>query len=107
MYKNKGEKNSASSYRSISILPVLSKIVERVMADQIVMYLNFYKLFSPCQFGFRKHLCTTDAVNALNNSISACFNNKCHLKATMCDLSRAFELLNHAILLEKLASLQV
>lgn len=98
----KGEKNLASNFRPISILPILSKIVEKIMADQIVKYLNFYKLFTPCQFGFRKNLSTTDALNFFGGLILGNFNDKSQLHATMCDLSRAFECLDHTILLAKL-----
>lgn len=99
----RGDKNTASNYRPISILPILGKIMEKIMTDQITQYITFFNILSPSQFGFRKKLSTTDAVNFFNTFISNSFNNNTFIYANLCDLSRAFETLNHNILLQKLA----
>lgn len=98
----KGDTNIASNYRPISILPILSKVVERIMADQIMLYVTHFNILTPSQFGFRRNLSTTDAVSFFNRFISASFDRKSYIHATLCDLSRAFECLNHNILLTKL-----
>ncbi|KAL1455900.1 hypothetical protein WDU94_000665, partial [Cyamophila willieti] len=98
----KGDVNTPSNWRPVQILPVMSKIVEKVLSDQITSYFNYFNLFSPNQFGFRKSLSTTDAVEFFNRFISSSFDKKLYLHATLCDLSRAFECLSHSILNEKL-----
>ncbi|KAI5714671.1 hypothetical protein M8J77_003503 [Diaphorina citri] len=102
VYKNKGDVNDASMFRPITILPTLGKIFEKIITEQITSYLTYSNLFSPNQFGFRKSLCTTDAVNFFSKFISNSFNEKTYLYATMCDLSRAFECLSHDVFLAKL-----
>ncbi|KAI5756132.1 hypothetical protein M8J77_022368 [Diaphorina citri] len=98
----KGDVNVASHWRPVQILPVMSKIFEKILSDQIISYFNFFELFSPNQFGFRKSLSTTDAVKYFNTFISSTFDKKLYLHATLCDLSRAFECLSHSILINKL-----
>jgi hypothetical protein len=53
LYKN-GRRNLPGNYRPISVLPVISKIMERILYDQLYNYLNKFELLSDCQFGFRK-----------------------------------------------------
>lgn len=99
----KGAKSQVSNYRPISILPILGKIIEKIISNQITQYITYYNLLSPSQFGFRKQLSTTDAVRFFNNFIANGFNNSTYLYAILCDLSRAFETLDHDILLQKLS----
>ncbi|KAL1446580.1 hypothetical protein WDU94_009857 [Cyamophila willieti] len=98
----KGDVNLVSNWRPVNILPVLSKLIEKILSDQIVSFFNYFNLFSPKQFGFRRALSTTDAVEFFNQFISSSFDGKLYLHATLCDLSRAFECLDHAILIQKL-----
>ena len=53
LYKN-GQRNLPGNYRPISVLPVISKIMERILYDQLYNYLTKFELLSDCQFGFRK-----------------------------------------------------
>ena len=50
-----GDKEIKSNYRPISILPVISRLFEKLIADQVYQYMNENSLFSPDQSGFLKH----------------------------------------------------
>ena len=91
-----------NNYRPISILPVFSKILEKVLFNQLYSYFKQNKLFSSSQFGFRKGRNTTDAVLTLVNSILECFEKKEYGIASFLDLSKAFDCVSHSLLLRKL-----
>ena len=57
-----GERNLSENYRPISVLPVIRKILERIMYDQLYKYLTEAGILSDCQFGFRKSHSTTAAL---------------------------------------------
>ena len=56
-----GDKDSVSNYRPISILPTLSKIIEKWIATKLTSYLNKYQLLHKNQNGFRKNHSTESA----------------------------------------------
>ena len=64
----KGPRNLTENYRPISILPAISKIMERIMYDQIYQYLSDNSLLSEHQFGFRKFHSTASALLDSTNS---------------------------------------
>ena len=67
LYKN-GQRNVPGNYRSISVLPANSKILERILYDQLYSYLTKYELLSNCQFDFRKfHSTATALLNRTND----------------------------------------
>ena len=55
LYKS-GHRNSPGNYRPISVLPILSKIMERILYDQLYDYLTKFELLSNCQFGFENFI---------------------------------------------------
>ena len=57
-----GGKDKPDKYGPISILPVLSKIYEKVVFNQLYSYLDNFQLLKPLQFGFRKNTSTSDAI---------------------------------------------
>ena len=61
LYKN-GQRNIPGNYRPISVLPAISKIMERIMYDQLYNYLTKYELLSNSQFGFREFHSTATAL---------------------------------------------
>ena len=61
LYKN-GQRNIPGNYRPISVLPAISKIMERIMYDQLYNYLTKFELLSDSQFGFRKSHSTATAL---------------------------------------------
>ena len=61
----KGDVSDPNNYRPISILPALSKIVEKVLSIQIQNYLDSNNIITQFQYGFRKGKSTTDAISTL------------------------------------------
>ena len=57
-----GQRNSPGNYRPISVLPAISKIMERIMYNQLYNYLTKFGLLSNSQFGFRKSHSTATAL---------------------------------------------
>ena len=61
LYKN-GQRNVAGNYRPISVLPAISKIMEKILYNQLYSYLSKFRLLSDSQFGFRKFHSTATAL---------------------------------------------
>jgi hypothetical protein len=65
-----------ANYRPISILPILSKILEEIVLKRLVDFLNEHNILNKSQFGFRKHHSTTLALIDLIDNISNSLDNK-------------------------------
>lgn len=101
IYK-KGPKSDRNNYRPISILPVLSKLIEKHITDHLKTFLEENKLLHTQQSGFRtNHSCETALTAVIDNWIEA-INNKNLVGTIFLDLTKAFDLVNHSILLQKL-----
>lgn len=98
----KGCRQLIESYRPISIVPVLSKVIELIVHDQLIAYLEKNNYLNSSQFGFRRNKCTIDAVDAMIKDVIKAFENKDFAQATLCDLSKAFDCVDHNKLILKL-----
>lgn len=96
-----GKNNVFTNYRPISILPVISKIVERIMHDQIFDYFTEHNLLYAHQYGFRSGHSTEHASLELVDKIVSHLYNRDKTIGIFMDLSKAFDLVDHKILLEK------
>ncbi|XP_065645688.1 uncharacterized protein LOC136076146 [Hydra vulgaris] len=97
-----GDNTIMSNYRPISVLPCFSKLLERIMYNRLNKYLTKNKILYNKQFGFKKNHSTDHAVIDLINYISDGFNNDCYTLGVFIDLSKAFDTVDHDILIEKL-----
>lgn len=98
----KGDKLDPASYRPISIIPILSKVLELCIKKQLLNHLVKNNSLSQNQYGFRPDLSTTIAVDKVVSEILHTFELNSYLGITLVDLSKAFDSVSHQILLEKL-----
>ncbi|XP_044757075.1 uncharacterized protein LOC123315446 [Coccinella septempunctata] len=98
----KGDKYDLNNYRPISLVPIFSKILEKVVSNQIVEFLEENCLLTSCQYGFRKGKSTTDAILQLIRGAMDCFENKKYYQASFIDLTKAFDCVTCDRLLYKL-----
>lgn len=101
IHKN-GLNENVTNYRPISILPVFSKIFERIIYNRIYNYLNNKNIFSTQQYGFRQKYSTELAITDICNDISQAHENKDVGIGIFLDLTKAFDLIDHSILIKKL-----
>ena len=97
-----GPRNDISNYRPISLLPTMSKIFEKLMNCRFTHYLESNNIFANNQFGFRKERCTSDAIVEFLDHAYKAIDSKKHMIAIFLDLSKAFDTIDHTILLNKL-----
>ena len=98
----KGDPESIANYRPISLLPCFSKILEKIIYSRICNFLEKNNFFYPYQFGFREKHSIESAATYLVSKVTHAI--ECN-EATMgifIDLSKAFDTINHDILLSKL-----
>lgn len=96
--------NSVTKYRPISLLSTIDKIFEKIINRQLESYLEGELLLSDNQYGFRKGCGTGEAVVNVVNYICKCLDDGyAGVGAIFYDFSKAFELVDHTVLIEKLA----
>ena len=101
VYKGKGPKKSLDSYRPISILSPVSKLFEKLLAEQIFYYLESNKLLHPAQYGFREKLSCELALNSLMETIRNGLDSKNDVISVFLDFSKAFDTIDHRLLINK------
>ena len=95
----KGIKSDLNNYRPISVIPVVSKIFEKIIYDQLYEYLNDNKLLFDCQSGFRSlHSTLTASLEATN-----CWSVNIDNGLVFIDLKKAFDTIDHEIILRRMS----
>ena len=98
----KGDSGDFANYRPISILTSFSKIIEKIIYKRLYKYLQDNNILANEQFGFRDNSSTDTATYAFLNNILSALDNGNYTGSLFCDLQKAFDSVNHDILLAKL-----
>jgi len=98
----KDDKTEITNYRPISLLPSVSKILEKIVYKRLISFLTINNILNRSQFGFRKNCSTDIAIIQLLDQITELLSHKEHVIAIFMDLSKAFVTIDHDNLLYKL-----
>ena len=106
MFK-KGSKTDPKHYRPYSLLPLLSKLIEKAIHIQTQEYLDRHGLLYKFQSGFRKKFSTDSCLVQLSDFIINGMDKGLHTGMILIDLQKASDTLDHDILLEKMECLDL
>lgn len=98
----KDNRETLNNYRPISLLPIFSKLFEKVVKARVISFLDRCSFFSPNQFGFRAGKNTEDALLNFCCHVHDSLNNKKFTAALFIDIKKAFDTVDHELLLVKL-----
>ena len=104
LYK-KGNSNLEGNYRPVSILPVISKLLERIVYDQLYKYLCDNNLIYQFQSGFRPMFSTDTALTYLSDRLKMNIDKGMYTGVILLDLQKAFDTVDHVILENKLKAI--
>ena len=91
IHKKGKDKQDPKSYRPISLLSCLGKLMERMVNKRLIWHLETNNILNPTQTGYRKHRNTEDQLALLAQEIETAFQEKKKVVAVFFDLSRAFD----------------
>ena len=94
--------NDFSNYRPISLMSPIGKLVEIVLYNRMINYINQFDLLHPNQFGLREKHKTVDALACVIEQLRLAIDDKKPACCIFLDLSKAFDSIHHDILLSKL-----
>ncbi|XP_077995944.1 uncharacterized protein LOC144449300 [Glandiceps talaboti] len=101
-FYKKGQINEPGNYRPISVLPVISKIVERIANKRLMNFLEGFNILYDHQYGFRKKYSCKLSLISLIQSLQEELDKRNSTLGIFIDFSKAFDTVNHNILLAKL-----
>lgn len=100
-----GNPSDLNNYRPVSKLPVLAKVFESMVNDQMKEYLLSHNILNAFQSEFRAGHSTITATTVVTNDLITALDRRQHCAALFVDLTKAFDLVDHALLLQRLKSI--
>lgn len=100
----KGNKQDPSNYRPISLLSIISKVMESIIGDQIRKHLERHQLLSDAQYGFRENRSTVDMLSYITQWWNDSLDSQQEVRIIALDIKKAFDCVWHRGLLMKLSS---
>lgn len=97
-----GKKQKVNNFRPVCLLPVIGKLMEKIMHRRLLIFLDTKKFFSDSQGGFRPNMSTTDTIAKLLTYVYDNLNNNIPVVTIYYDLRKAFDTIDHSILIAKL-----
>ena len=97
-----GDKHSFNNYRPVSILPQFSKILEKIFYNRLKGFIDKHEILVESQYGFRNERSTSLALIDLLEQITNAIENKMHTIGIFIDLKKAFDTINHDLLIKKM-----
>ena len=101
LYKS-GCKNIFSNYRPVSLLPQFSKVLEKLFNKRLDSFITKHNILSKCQYGFRSNRSTSMALIELLEKLTNSIDDKKLTVGVFIDLKKAFDTIDHKLLLKKL-----
>lgn len=106
IYKG-GQEDDVNNYRPISVIPVIAKILEKILNSRLINYLQTNNILSPSQFGFRRGVSTEDAVTSLTTLLVKELDKGTRCLTVFIDLKKAFDTVSIPILVQKLEKIGI
>ena len=101
LYKAK-DKTLPENYRPISLLPIIAKLLDTLINNQLMSHLVHHNIISPTQYAFRPHSSTTLALQTIIDKIMKHKSGRTPTLAIYIDLSKAYDTISHEKLIHKL-----
>jgi len=102
IYKGKGSQSEPGNYRPIAILPVISRVLEKLFLKQVFAYMDKHSILANCQHAFRKNHSTETALLEVTDQIWKGMDKQQVTTEVLVDLSKVFDKVDHRILLDKM-----
>ena len=102
-----GEVSILDNYRPISLLPVISKVLERIVYNTVTNHLTKHEILYHRQYGFRRQHSTSDAVLNLVGEILNAFDKGDMILAVFIDLKKVFDTVSHKGIIDKLKKIGI
>ena len=101
------DKSDPNNYRPISLLPIFSKLLEKIIADQLTRFLEQNQILYEHQYGFQAKKSTLHPMTHLLKHLGDAKNDKLVTIGVFCDLAKCFDTISHPILLRKMEKLGI